>query len=215
MIIFIVLRSYNRSLGKVTEEEQDGINALKNRSGPPHPQSVCRSQLPGESLKSTKKRWKQPQHPECQTSSMRTVVLLTSAIFPLLYFLFFLSALPWRLLWSRAVENSHLPSCVPSLEVLVNISTGEASLLPGCLRCQGLNKSNLLCFSHQAAKWQMCLIYDGFMTWPPSSVWPPVVLLCAPDTEFLGLLVTMFKAEFKLRHQMFSWPKILVIDLSL
>lgn len=131
------------------------------------------------------------------------------------FFFFFLSALPWRLLWSRAVENSHLSSCVSSIEVLVSISTGEASLLPGCLRCQGLNKSNFLCFSHQEAKWQTCLICDGFVTWPLSSVWPPMVLLCAPNTEFLGLLVTMFKAEFKLTHQMFSWAKILVIDLSL
>lgn len=34
MIIFIVLRSYNCSLGKVTEEERDRINALKNKSVP-------------------------------------------------------------------------------------------------------------------------------------------------------------------------------------
>jgi len=34
MIIFIVLCSYNCSLGKVMEEEQDRINALKNKSAP-------------------------------------------------------------------------------------------------------------------------------------------------------------------------------------
>lgn len=34
MIIFIVLCSYNCSFRKVTEQEQGGINALKNRRGP-------------------------------------------------------------------------------------------------------------------------------------------------------------------------------------
>lgn len=105
------------------------------------------------------------------------------------------------------MENSCIPSEVASFR-----RPGEWTSLLATLQVPTLEQINPF-YVLTTKRPTDSLIYDGFITCPLSSVAAHGMSLYPLGTPWL--LVTMFKAGFKLRPQMSSRSKILVINPSL